>query len=89
MDHKSLEELRALLAEAAKKVSVGAKYYHYKDANKLYTVTGLSILEASDEVAVKYAMDTNPDIEFVRALTIWLETVDWNGQTVPRFSKAS
>ena len=89
MDHKSLNELRELLQAARSKVAVGAKYYHYKNPDKFYTVTGLSILEATDDVAVKYALVDNPDIEFVRAFPIWLETVAWNNQTVPRFTKAS
>lgn len=87
MDHKSIKELRQMLKEAEYQVTVGGKYAHYKDSAKLYTVTGLGILEATDEVAVKYAMLENPDIEFVRALNIWMETVEWDGQVVPRFKK--
>ncbi len=85
MEHKTFEELRRLLKAAETKVVLGGKYTHYKQLNKFYTVTGLGILEASDEVAVSYTSEDNQDIEFVRSLSIWLETVEWNGQTVPRF----
>lgn len=87
MDHKPIFELKILLEDAAKQVTVGAKYYHYKNDEKYYTVSGLSILEATDEVAVKYVMDDHPEIEFVRPLSVWLEKVVWNSQAVPRFTK--
>lgn len=89
MDHKPIFELKILLEDAAKQVTIGAKYYHYKDSATYYTVTGLSILEATDEVAVKYTMDEHPEIEFVRPLSVWLETVEWNSRQVPRFTKVA
>lgn len=85
MNHKSIAELESILREAATRVVVGGTYAHYKHPHQLYMVNGLSILEASDEVAVRYAMLAAPDVEFVRPLTSWLETVEWNGKTVPRF----
>ena len=87
MDHKPIFELKILLEDAAKQVVVGAKYYHYKNNEKFYTVSGLSILEETDEVVVKYVMDDHPEIEFVRPLSVWLEKVVWNSQAVPRFTK--
>ena len=88
MDHKPIFELKIFLLEAAQKVSIGEKYYHYKDEVKSYTVTGLSILEETDEVLVKYQMDSHPEVEFVRPLRIWLEQVEWDGKLIPRFTKA-
>jgi hypothetical protein len=87
MDHKPIFELEILLDDAKKAVEIGAKYYHYKDTTKFYTVTGLSIWEPTDEVIVKYAMDAHPEIEFVRPLTAWLETLTWDSRQVCRFTK--
>jgi len=87
MDHKPIFELRILLENAKNQVAVGAKYYHYKDTEKYYTVTGLIIWEPTDEVIVKYTMDEHPEIEFVRPLTTWLEVVEWDSKQVLRFTK--
>jgi hypothetical protein len=87
MAHKTFEELNRLLQEAAESVSPGARYAHYKHPHYPYIVTGFCVLEATDEVAVKYASVDHSDVEFVRALEVWLETVTLNGKTVPRFTK--
>ena len=89
MDHKPIFELKILLNDATAKVTIGAKYYHYKDSTKFYTVTGLSIWEPTDEVIVKYTMDAHPEIEFVRPLGAWLETLTWDSRQVCRFTKVS
>lgn len=87
MGHKTFAALHKMLDDGQSKVTVGGQYTHYKDAKKVYVITGLSILEANDSVAVKYARTDNPEVEFVRALDVWLETVEWQGQTVARFKK--
>lgn len=89
MAHLTMDELADMLAMAKTKVIIGGQYAHYKHPDQLYRVTGLSILEATDEVAVKYAPVDNPEVEFVRSLTGWLQTVDWNGQAVPRFTEVA
>ncbi len=85
MSHKTFEELSSLLDDASGKVHVGAQYVHYKDSSRRYEVTGLSILEADDEVAVRYASVDEPHVEFVRPLYSWLEDVTWKNKIVPRF----
>lgn len=87
MEHKSIDTLHDMLKDAAAQVSAGSSYIHYKDSLKRYIVTGLSIMEDTDEIAVKYAMADVPDIEFVRPLAQWVEAVEWNGQQVPRFTR--
>ena len=86
-EHKTDKELQRELDEASKLVTVGATYQHYKGEHMLYTVTGLGFLEATDEVCVIYQGQYNAGHTFIRPLTVWLETVEWNGQTVPRFKK--
>jgi hypothetical protein len=88
-EHKSEEQLSRELAEAAKLVPVGSYYVHYKhpDWEHRYRVMGYAILEATDEVAILYQpMYMTGPIQFARAMHIWLETVEWEGKTVPRFA---
>ena len=77
-------EFERLLDEAAQRVSVGGRYRHYKGG--LYTVTGLAILEATEEVCVIYRAEYGEHLSFVRALSVWLEMVDVDGTMAPRFA---
>ncbi len=88
MAHVSLEELAQRLAEVSGKVEVGARYVHYKDPTKEYVVKSLAILEATEEVAVVYEAQYDTRISFVRPLSSWCATVEVEGKSVPRFSKA-
>lgn len=67
-------------------IHVGGRYTHYKHPEQPYEVKGLVVLEATDEVAVRYAVVGNPAVEFVRPLSSWLEAVDQVGKTVLRFT---
>lgn len=91
VDHKSLTALSEEIQAAAAQVKIGALYGHYKNPRTPYKVTGFVIWEATDEVAVLYEVQEEgmPHITFARPLSVWLETVEWQGQTVPRFSKTS
>jgi hypothetical protein len=74
--------------EAAKsKVTIGAKYWHYKGKDKVYKVLGLGFLEATDELCVIYQAQYDERLTFLRPLSIWLEQVAWEGKTVPRFTR--
>lgn len=86
-ERKSYEQLKQELKEAADKVQVGVSYAHYKLPQLPYRVTGLAVMEASNEVAVLYQPLHEPDVTFVRPVSAWLETVEHNGQTLPRFTK--
>lgn len=85
--HKEQLVLVQEVADAQAKITVGAQYRHYKGADKLYTVTGLGFLEATDELCVIYRADYGEQMTFLRPLSVWLETVEWKGKTVPRFTK--
>ncbi|MGI0134463.1 MAG: DUF1653 domain-containing protein, partial [Candidatus Micrarchaeaceae archaeon] len=87
--HKPLATLFDETQTAAQQVEIGALYGHYKNPQTPYKVTGFVILEATDEVAVLYEVQEAgaPRVTFARALSSWLETVEWQGQTVPRFGK--
>jgi hypothetical protein len=84
-EHKSHEELFKEVAEAKKKLIIGKTYEHYKDSKKLYKVVYFATLESTDELVVVYHAQYGPGMYFVRPLTEWLETVEWQGKMVPRF----
>lgn len=84
-DHLSETELLTRLDEAAKLVAVGSQYRHYK--NQLYKVLSLIIIEATNEVGVVYQAQYGAQLTFLRPLSVWLETVSYEGKTLPRFAK--
>lgn len=85
--HKEQLELAKEIAQASSKITVGAKYWHHKSKDKIYTVTGLAFLEANDELCVIYRAEYGEQLTFLRPLPSWLESVEWEGKTVPRFTK--
>jgi hypothetical protein len=85
--HKEQLELKKEIESAQSKVTVGAQYWHYKGRDKVYKIIGLGFLEANDELCVIYQAQYGERITFLRPLAIWLEKVEWEGKTVPRFTK--
>ena len=86
--HQNHEALNKLLFDASKHVNVGSAYRHYKYPNRKYKVIMLAIQEDSQQVCVVYQdvarIDAPP---FVRNLDSWLESVEWEGLIVPRFTR--
>jgi hypothetical protein len=87
---KTLEEQQKLakeIEEAKTKVEVGAKYRHYKSDKKIYEVLGIGIVEATNELCVIYQAKYDLQLTYLRPVNVWLEDVEWEGETVPRFTK--
>ncbi len=85
--HKKQLELKAELEQAQSQIEVGAKYRHYKAANKIYTVLNLAFQEEDNELCVIYRAEYEEHLIFIRPLASWVMTVEWDGETVPRFTK--
>lgn len=85
--HKEQLELAQEIEHAQSLVTVGAEYRHYKSRDKVYKVIGLGFLEATDELCVIYQAQYDQKLTFLRPLPVWLETVEWEEKTVPRFTK--
>ena len=86
MPHVGHDVLNNRIAEASKLVRVGAIYRHYKYPERKYFVEKICIQEATLKVCILYrdiAKQNAPS--FVRDLDSWLETVEWEGKSVPRF----
>ncbi|HSW75043.1 MAG TPA: DUF1653 domain-containing protein [Candidatus Saccharimonadales bacterium] len=84
--HKSQEQLRQALDQAAEQVVVGGIYQHYKNPDQTYLVTGLEIMEVDDRVGVSYQAQYGEQIPYIRPLESWLEMVDTAAGLVPRFA---
>jgi hypothetical protein len=88
MGHLSQNELAQLVREAEQKVEVGATYAHYKHPHdNFYVVKAIALIEATDEPAVVYQAQYGADVTFVRPVSVWCESVEWQGRSVPRFVK--
>jgi hypothetical protein len=85
--HKPQLALAQEIEEAKANISIGSKYRHYKSKENVYEVIGLGFLEANDELCVIYQARYGQRLTFVRPLRSWLETVQWRGKTVPRFTQ--
>jgi hypothetical protein len=86
MGHLTQQELARIVQDADRQVTVGARYAHYKSADQ-YTVLEVALLEETDEPVVVYRAEYGEHIVFVRPLSVWLETVEWEGKQVPRFAQ--
>lgn len=85
--HEEQTVLAKQLEAAKQSISVGAEYWHYKSRAKVYQVLGLGFLEATDELCVIYQAQYDERLTYLRPLSSWFEHVEWEGQTVPRFTK--
>ncbi len=87
---KTLEEQQLLkqeLEQAEQHIEVGAQYRHYKAAHKIYKVLHLAFQEEDNELSVIYQAEYDERLIFIRPVLSWLEDVEWEGETVPRFSR--
>jgi hypothetical protein len=80
---KSFDEIKAEIAQAKKLIRLGGTYDHYKGQGR-YIVIMFATQEADNELCVVYQR-INTDLHFTRPVKEWVEEVEWEGQTVPRF----
>ncbi|MES2199343.1 MAG: DUF1653 domain-containing protein [Chlamydiota bacterium] len=86
----SEEVLLLQLAKAHDQVEVGAIYTHYRNHTR-YKVTGLAILEATQEVGVLYHQEAGSDpskaIPWIRPISSFLEKVHTEDTLIHHFQK--
>ena len=87
--HKPREQILRELKEAGEKIEKGAQYAHYKHPEQPYTIYDFCVLEATDEICALYGPTDEPRIRFVRPVSVFLETVEWEGETLPRFRRVA
>ena len=83
--HKPHKRLLDEIVAAKKQVQLGVDYAHYKDSAKVYQPRYFATLEANDVLCVVYQAQYGDKLFFVRPLSEWIETVEWQGRAVPRF----
>lgn len=82
-EKKSYAELGWLLAAAP---LPGSLWRHFKTGDD-YVVAGAAIAESTQEPLVIYRPVDAAGVHFARPLAEWEESVDVNGQAVPRFRR--
>ena len=80
-----LDDLANRIKEAEQRVSVDSIYTHYSDAEKLYKVLAVAILEETEEPCVVYQALYGNGLIWVRYVSAWCARVIHNGQSVTRF----
>lgn len=90
-EHLTEAQLLDQIEEAKTQIEVGAFYAHYRNPNVHYKVLALTIIEATQEVAVVYQKQHGSDglksVIWVRPVSSWLELVQTSNGEVPRFHK--
>lgn len=72
MAHKSFEELEQDLETAAESIKIQRLYEHHTLPNRYYEVLGFAVIEATDEVGVRYVSPEYPKVEIVNPIHLWL-----------------
>jgi hypothetical protein len=78
-------QLFAHLVEAAKRVTVGARYVHYKQLS--YKVIGLALCEDDNKPCVIYQAEYGDKITWTRPVSNWLEEIVVDGKKMKRFAR--
>lgn len=88
-EHLSEDQLLASLDRARAIVEVGAVYSHYRDSQAKYRVMGIAIIEATQEPGVIYQKESGSlrGTTWIRPVRSWLELVETESGTVPRFQR--
>ncbi len=80
---KSEKQLKEMLAVAADMVPEKSIWRHFKGND--YLVDCIAFDEETLDFEVIYHPIDHPSLHFARLMTVWLETVEYEGQTLPRF----
>jgi hypothetical protein len=84
-EEESQSQLSSKLAQAARQVSVGARYMHYKQLS--YKVVALALREEDNEPCVIYQAEYGDNLTWIRPVASWVEEVELDGKKVKRFTK--
>ena len=83
--NETQNQLADRLIQAATQVQAGAQYEHYKKL--IYKVLHVALREEDNEPVVVYQAQYGAHVIWVRPVKNWLEMVEVDGKTVPRFKK--
>lgn len=81
---KNDDELNQILRSANTEISSDKKYKHYKGG--VYKVICVALLESTLAPCVVYQAQYGKKLVFIRSVKEWNEIVEFNGESLPRFS---
>lgn len=82
-----MTQLQQKLQDSQQKVTVGAHYVYYRDADLKYKVLQIGLQEADEQVCMIYQALYGEQLVWVRNLNDWLAEVELAGKKVARFQK--
>jgi hypothetical protein len=82
----SKDELIKRLDEARAQVEIGARYRHSKSDGQ-YTVLDIVLYEPTEQPVVIYRSEYGVKLVWARDAAVFVEPVEIDGQTTPRFVK--
>lgn len=85
MSEASEQALAARLSKAKRRIVIGCRYKHYK--NRLYKVVAIALNEETLEPCVVYQAEYGEELTWIRPAADWSTEIQWEGKTVPRFTK--
>ena len=84
-EKESQSHLSQKLTQANRRVTVGARYMHYKQLS--YKVLALALREEDNEPCVVYRAEYGDKVTWIRPVSSWVEDVEVDGKKVKRFTK--
>lgn len=82
MSHESVHNLQKNIQSVS--VSVGSKWYHHKNSEKIYVVIAVGLQESTEELCIIYKNELD-DIVWVRNLNSFIGYADIDNKSVQRF----
>lgn len=79
------DNFKLTVKQAEQRVPIGAVYRHFRTPEHLYKVVLIAIDEKSEEPCVVYQALYGDKLFWVRALSVWCEVVEHEGNSVSRF----
>jgi len=83
----SSNDLIETVKQAEQNVRVGGLYAHYRTPERLYKVLAIGINEKTEEPCVIYQALYEDQLIWVRPLSAWRDSIEYEGKIVLRFNK--
>ena len=79
--------LKETVEKAEQIVSIGGLYTHYRNADHQYKVLAIAINEKTEEPCVVYQALYGEKLIWIRSLSVWCDSIEYEGKNVLRFIK--
>ncbi len=82
---RMIDDLKNVIKQAEQRVHIGEVYAHFRNPEHLYKVLAIAIQEETEEPSVVYQALYGDKLIWVRAVSVWCESIDHKGLRLPRF----